>query len=104
MVNNKRDEVATQANKLRNGLSKIEDCRSKVQTMSLELEEAQVKIAEFQRQCDEYLIIIVAQKKQADEQQVFFKQTILLILKHNSRKKCPKKVLKLEKMKFSVKN
>lgn len=70
MLQKKRDEVAADANKLRNGLWKIDDCRSKVQTMSVELEEAQVKVAEFQQQCDEYLVIIVAQKKQADEQQV----------------------------------
>nr|XP_015838947.1 PREDICTED: dynein heavy chain 2, axonemal [Tribolium castaneum] len=69
MLQEKRDEVSAQANKLRNGLWKIEDCRNKVQSMSIELEEAQVKVAEFQQQCDEYLVIIVAQRKQADEQQ-----------------------------------
>ncbi|KAL3268443.1 hypothetical protein HHI36_007554 [Cryptolaemus montrouzieri] len=36
--------------------------------MSVELEEAQTKVAEFQVQCDEYLVIIVSQKKEADEQ------------------------------------
>lgn len=69
MLQEKRTELATQANKLRNGLWKIDDCRQKVETMSVELEEAQVKVAEFQQQCDEYLIIIVNQKKEADEQQ-----------------------------------
>lgn len=66
----KRDEISSRANILRNGLWKIDDCKSKVTTMSIELEEAQVKVAEFQQQCDEYLVIIVAQKKEADEQQV----------------------------------
>lgn len=70
MLKAKREQVAGQANKLRNGLWKIDDCKDKVETMSVELEEAQVKVAEFQQQCDEYLIIIVAQKKEADEQQV----------------------------------
>ncbi|RZC39320.1 dynein heavy chain 2, axonemal-like [Asbolus verrucosus] len=69
MLRDKRQEIASEANKLRNGLSKIDDCRSKVESMSVELEEAQVKVAEFQQQCDEYLVIIVAQRKQADEQQ-----------------------------------
>lgn len=69
MLSNKRTEISTQANKLRNGLWKIDDCRSKVETMSVELEEAQVQVAEFQLQCDEYLVIIVSQRKEADEQQ-----------------------------------
>lgn len=70
MLMSKRESVAGQANKLRNGLWKIDDCKEKVQTMSVELEEAQVKVAEFQQQCDDYLVIIVANKKEADEQQV----------------------------------
>ncbi|XP_044753245.1 dynein axonemal heavy chain 2 [Coccinella septempunctata] len=68
MLKEKRDEIASQANKLRSGVWKIEDCRQKVEVMSVELEEAQTKVAEFQVQCDEYLVIIVAQKKEADEQ------------------------------------
>ncbi|KAJ8920059.1 hypothetical protein NQ315_011713 [Exocentrus adspersus] len=69
MLAHKRHETATQANKLRNGLGKIDDCKEKVTTMSVELAEAQVKVAEFQQQCDDYLVIIVAQRKEADEQQ-----------------------------------
>ncbi|TFJ95877.1 protein kinase [Platysternon megacephalum] len=37
--------------------------------MSLELEDAKKKVAEFQKQCEEYLVIIVRQKREADEQQ-----------------------------------
>lgn len=70
MLEEKRKEISSQANKLRNGLWKIDDCREKVESMSVELEEAQVKVAEFQQQCDEYLVIIVNQRKEADEQQV----------------------------------
>nr|CAI5834494.1 unnamed protein product [Callosobruchus analis] len=69
MLAAKREAIASQANKLRNGLWKIDDCKEKVTVMSIELEDAQVKVAEFQQQCDEYLVIIVAQKKEADEQQ-----------------------------------
>lgn len=72
MLISKREEVASEANKLRSGLWKIDDCKDKVQVMSVELEEAQVKVAEFQQQCDEYLVIIVAQRKEADEQQVIY--------------------------------
>lgn len=69
MLNDKRVGIASQANKLRNGVWKIDDCREKVETMSVELEEAQQQVAEFQVQCDEYLVIIVNQRKEADEQQ-----------------------------------
>lgn len=37
--------------------------------MTIELEEAKRKVAEFQKQCEEYLVIIVQQKREADEQQ-----------------------------------
>ncbi|KAK4876213.1 hypothetical protein RN001_012635 [Aquatica leii] len=68
MLANKRLEISSQANKLRNGLWKIDDCREKVETMSVELAEAQVKVVEFQQQCDDYLVIIVSQQKEADQQ------------------------------------
>lgn len=37
--------------------------------MSIELEEAKTKVAQFQKQCEEYLVVIVQQKRDADEQQ-----------------------------------
>ncbi len=46
-----------------------DDTRSKVEAMSVELEEAKKKVAEFQKQCEEYLVVIVQQKREADEQQ-----------------------------------
>ncbi|XP_025836128.1 dynein heavy chain 2, axonemal-like [Agrilus planipennis] len=69
MLAEKREEIASQANKLRNGLWKIEDCRQKVELMSVELEEAQAKVEEFKVQCDEMIVIIAAQRREADEQQ-----------------------------------
>ncbi|XP_053218034.1 dynein axonemal heavy chain 2 isoform X2 [Podarcis raffonei] len=65
----KRKELSDQANKLHNGLFKIDETRKKVEVMTLELEEARRKVAEFQKQCEEYLVIIVQQKREADEQQ-----------------------------------
>ncbi|XP_038624757.1 dynein heavy chain 2, axonemal [Tachyglossus aculeatus] len=65
----KRQELSDQANKLRTGLFKIDETREKVEVMSLELEDAKRKVAEFQKQCEEYLVIIVQQKREADEQQ-----------------------------------
>ena len=37
--------------------------------MSIELEDAKTKVAQFQKQCEEYLVVIVQQKRDADEQQ-----------------------------------
>uniref|UniRef100_A0A8C8SM12 Dynein axonemal heavy chain 2 n=1 Tax=Pelusios castaneus TaxID=367368 RepID=A0A8C8SM12_9SAUR len=65
----KRAELSGQANKLRTGLFKIDETRNKVEVMSAELEDAKKKVAEFQKQCEEYLVIIVQQKREADEQQ-----------------------------------
>uniref|UniRef100_A0ABM5EJD6 Dynein axonemal heavy chain 2 isoform X2 n=1 Tax=Pogona vitticeps TaxID=103695 RepID=A0ABM5EJD6_9SAUR len=65
----KRKELSDQVNKLHNGLFKIDETREKVEVMTLELEEARKKVAEFQKQCEEYLVIIVQQKREADEQQ-----------------------------------
>lgn len=55
--------------KLKNGLFKIDDTRIKVEAMSVELEDAKKKVAAFQKQCEEYLVVIVQQKRDADEQQ-----------------------------------
>ncbi|XP_039605580.1 dynein heavy chain 2, axonemal [Polypterus senegalus] len=65
----KRKELGDQVNKLRNGLFKIDETQIKVAAMSLELEEAKRKVAEFQKQCEEFLVIIVQQRREADEQQ-----------------------------------
>lgn len=55
--------------KLRNGLFKIDNMLSKVGAMSVELKEAKKKVAEFQKQCEEYLVVIVQPKREAEEQQ-----------------------------------
>ncbi|XP_039997326.1 dynein heavy chain 2, axonemal [Xiphias gladius] len=65
----KRSELGGQVCKLRNGLFKISDTREKLEAMSVELEEAKKQVAEFQKQCDEYLSVIVQQKIEADKQQ-----------------------------------
>ncbi|KAK7102408.1 hypothetical protein V1264_020630 [Littorina saxatilis] len=65
----KKKELGDGADKLRNGLSKIDDTREKVEAMSVELEDAKNKVNQFQKQCDDYLVIIVQQKREADEQQ-----------------------------------
>ena len=37
--------------------------------MTIELEAAKVKLAQFQKECDEYLVSIVQQKRDAEEQE-----------------------------------
>lgn len=69
MLQEKRLEIAADANKLRSGLSKIDSTRAAVEVMSIELEEAKVKVTLIQLQCDEYLVIIMNQSKEAEEQQ-----------------------------------
>lgn len=79
LLGEKRKELGDAANKLKNGLYKIDDTRAKVEVMSVELEEAKTKVAQFQKQCEEYLVVIVQQKREADEQQKVSK-----FLFHNS--------------------
>ncbi|EGD81605.1 dynein heavy chain 2 [Salpingoeca rosetta] len=65
----KRKELGDAADKLINGLDKIDETREKVEVMSVELEETKKQVAQFQRECDDYLVIIVQQKRDADDQQ-----------------------------------
>ncbi|KPJ06858.1 Dynein heavy chain 2, axonemal [Papilio machaon] len=69
MLKNKRAEVALQANKLRNGLGKVEETTKLVGQMSEELAVAKVQVAEYTEQCVEYMGVINAQQRNADEQQ-----------------------------------
>lgn len=62
-------ELGEQVNKLCNGLLKISDTREKVEGMTVELEEAKTQVAEFQKQCEEYLTVILEQKREADRHQ-----------------------------------
>ena len=44
--------------------------------MTKELEEAKVKVAEYQKQCDDFLVNIIKQKRDAQEQEKVY-DTIL---------------------------
>lgn len=50
--------MASQANKLRNGLSKIDDTRVKVNEMAAELEVTQEQVHKSTRECEEFLVTI----------------------------------------------
>ena len=69
MLAEKRQELADQANKLRSGLSKIDDTKEKVNEMAVELEITQQQVHQSTRECEEFLITIVNQRKDADETQ-----------------------------------
>lgn len=58
MLAEKRQELADQANKLRNGLSKIDDTRVKVNEMAAELEVTQEQVHKSARECEEFLVTI----------------------------------------------
>ncbi|XP_063358685.1 dynein axonemal heavy chain 2 isoform X1 [Cydia amplana] len=69
MLKMKRHEIALQANKLRNGLGKVEETTKLVGLMSEELAVAKVQVAEYTEQCIEYMGVINVQQRNADEQQ-----------------------------------
>ncbi|XP_033219684.1 dynein heavy chain 2, axonemal [Belonocnema kinseyi] len=70
MLAEKRQELADQANKLRSGLSKIDDTKEKVNEMAVELEITQQQVHQSTKECEEFLITIVNQRKDADETQI----------------------------------
>nr|XP_012223058.1 PREDICTED: dynein heavy chain 2, axonemal-like [Linepithema humile] len=69
MLAEKRQDLADQANKLRGGLSKIDDTRVKVKEMAAELEVTQQQVHKSTRECEEFLVTIVNQRRDADETQ-----------------------------------
>jgi len=58
MLTEKRQELANQANKLRGGLSQIDDTRVKVKEMAAELEVTQEQVHKSTRECEEFLVTI----------------------------------------------
>lgn len=68
MLKNKRNEISIYANRLRNGLSKVEDTKEKVIIMSKELKVSQKQVKEFQAECDEYIIKIEKETSEAEVQ------------------------------------
>eukprot|EP00842_Homolaphlyctis_polyrhiza_P003901 jgi/Hompol1/4511/HPOL_003669-RA len=68
LLREKRKEIGDAALKLKNGLSKLDDTRQNVEQISVELEVAKKQVAQYQKQCEDYLVVIVQQKREADEQ------------------------------------
>lgn len=57
MLKEKREELSNAANKLRNGLNKIDETREKVQLMSVELEVAQAQGEPYLLNCTHLILI-----------------------------------------------
>lgn len=64
----KRIELANKANKLRNGLFKIDDTSEKVAGMTVDLEKATKIVQAYTLECDQFLEIILKQTSIADQQ------------------------------------
>uniref|UniRef100_A0A3B3BC08 Dynein heavy chain coiled coil stalk domain-containing protein n=1 Tax=Oryzias melastigma TaxID=30732 RepID=A0A3B3BC08_ORYME len=69
LLTEKHSEVGEQVGKLRSGLFKIDDTQEKVKAMSVELEEAKKQVAQFTKECEEYLSHILQQQEEAANQQ-----------------------------------
>jgi dynein heavy chain len=77
IIKEKRTVVDNQRNKLRNGLSKLDDARKQVEIMSAESEIKRIEVSKQQKVCEDLMINIAKERKNADEKQVFIEaQTI----------------------------
>lgn len=66
MLAEKRATISGAANKLRNGLFKIEDTRIKVEGLSDELKISQEQVIIFQAECDQFIVQIQRETDDAD--------------------------------------
>lgn len=64
----KSGELGASANKLANGLAKLEDAKEQVEKLSKELEVKKVIVAQSQKDCEDLLVQIVSERRVADEQ------------------------------------
>eukprot|EP00929_Paragymnodinium_shiwhaense_P077086 TRINITY_DN3967_c0_g4_i1.p1 TRINITY_DN3967_c0_g4~~TRINITY_DN3967_c0_g4_i1.p1 ORF type:complete len:2593 (+),score=910.05 TRINITY_DN3967_c0_g4_i1:931-7779(+) len=77
----KNKEISSQADKLRNGLSKLDDARVQVKDMSEDLEVRQVECEEKAKACDELLVIITQEGNKAAAQEAQVKADSVRIAK-----------------------
>eukprot|EP01028_Stygiella_incarcerata_P006524 TRINITY_DN2668_c0_g1_i2.p1 TRINITY_DN2668_c0_g1~~TRINITY_DN2668_c0_g1_i2.p1 ORF type:complete len:4588 (-),score=1267.00 TRINITY_DN2668_c0_g1_i2:3353-17116(-) len=69
ILEEKRSEINDGAEKLRNGLAKLEETASQVTSMKKELEERKRVVAKSQKECDDLLVVVVQEKRVVDEQE-----------------------------------
>lgn len=67
-MNIKRIEAANTANKLSNGLFKVNETSDKVAVMTLDLERATETVSKYTEECDNFLLYILDQTSIADKQ------------------------------------
>jgi len=71
----KRIELSNSANKLKNGLFKMNDTSEKVTGMTLELEKATETVSKYTEECDKFLLIILNNTSIADQQKMEVDET-----------------------------
>ncbi|CAM9677120.1 unnamed protein product, partial [Laminaria digitata] len=64
----RRGTLSEQCNKLRNGLTKLEEAREQASGRFYELEAKKITVATAQKDCEELLVEIVSERRVADEQ------------------------------------
>ena len=64
----KSGQLGASADKLANGLAKLEDARAQVEQLSKALEVKKVIVAQSQKDCEDLLVEIVSERRVADEQ------------------------------------
>ena len=68
LLASKSGELQSSADKLGNGLAKLEDAQEQVEVLSKELEVKKVTVAQSQKSCEDLLVTIVSDRRVADEQ------------------------------------
>ena len=69
LLKSKQKEIGNSANKLRNGLGKLEEAKSQVEKMSKELEIAKTEVSKKQQQCEDLMTMINQEQTKADRSQ-----------------------------------
>ncbi|KAJ3335866.1 Dynein heavy chain 2, axonemal [Gonapodya sp. JEL0774] len=68
LLKQQKSDLGQSCLRLRNGLEKLDETQVNVKSMSADLEVARKQVAQYQKQCEDYLVVIVQQKRDADEQ------------------------------------
>ena len=69
LLGKKQNEIGSMASKLRNGLSKLEDAKQDVESMSKELEVKKNEVSKMQEQCEDLMTQINSEQTKADKSQ-----------------------------------
>jgi len=67
LIQEKLTEIGDSRAKLSGGLTKLEEGKIQVETMSVELEAKKIIVAKSQKDCEDLLVVIVSERRSADE-------------------------------------